>query len=80
MTLIPHGLVEIPALLLAAAAGLRWNTVFIAPPPRITVSESWIKAAADFARVFVGLVLPLLLVAAFIEAFITPWLLVRFYG
>ena len=80
LTLLPHGIVEIPALLLAVAAGLRWNTVFIAPPPRITVSESWIKAAADFFRVFVGLVLPLLLISALLEAYVTPWLLLQIYG
>ena len=80
LTLLPHGLVEIPALLLATAAALRWHTVFIAPPPRVTVSESWLLAAADFGRVFVGLVLPLLLLAAFVEAYVTPWLLSLAYG
>ena len=80
MALLPHGLVEIPALLLATAASLRWHTVFVAPPPRVTVSESWLLAAADFARIFVGLVLPLLLLAALVEAYVTPWLLGLVYG
>lgn len=79
-TVIPHGVVEIPALLLAGAAALRWHTVVIAPPPERTLSESWVIAAADYLRVFIGIVMPLLLIAAFLEAYLTPQILLRIYG
>ena len=79
-TIVPHALVELPALLLIAAAGLRWHTVVIAPPPGRTLSEVFLQAAADFARVLVGLGIPLLLLAAFIESYVTPAVLFRIYG
>ena len=39
-----------------------------------------IASAADFAKVFVFLVAPLLLVAAFVEANITPQIVLWLYG
>ncbi len=77
---VPHGVVEFPALLLAAAAALRWHTVVIAPPPERSLSESWVLAAADYFRIFVGLVVPLLFIAAYLEANLTPQILLRVYG
>ncbi|MCL4867436.1 MAG: stage II sporulation protein M [Anaerolineae bacterium] len=79
-TVVPHGVVEIPALLLAGAAALRWHVVVIAPPPEKSLSESWINAAADYFRIFIGLVIPLLFLAAFLEAWVTPQVLIHFYG
>ena len=79
-TVAPHAVIELPALLLASAAGLRWNAVVIAPPPRQTLGEAFLQAAAEFARIFLGIVIPLLLVAAFIEGYVTPRVLVAVYG
>lgn len=79
-TVAPHGLVELPALLLAAAAGLRWHTVVIAPRLGGTVGEDWLSAAADFVRLLLALVLPLLLVASFVEAYVTPLVVLWVYG
>jgi uncharacterized membrane protein SpoIIM required for sporulation len=76
----PHAVIEIPVLLLAAAAALRWHITVISPPPQRTLSEGFLFAAADFFRVFLGLVLPLLVVSAFIEAYITPQVLAQMYG
>jgi len=36
------------------------------------LGESWLSALADWAKVGFGLVLPLLLVAAALEVFVTP--------
>jgi uncharacterized membrane protein SpoIIM required for sporulation len=77
---LPHALLEFPALLLASAAILRWHSTILAPPPDKTVSESWLLAAADFGRILLGFVIPLLLIAAYIEAHITPWVLLQVYG
>ena len=78
--IIPHALVELPALLIAAAAALRWHTTSISPPPDRTLSESFLSAAANFIRLLVGLVIPLLAIAAFIEAYVTPQVMVWVYG
>jgi uncharacterized membrane protein SpoIIM required for sporulation/ABC-type transport system involved in multi-copper enzyme maturation permease subunit len=77
---LPHASLELPALLLAFAAGLRWHAATIAPPPERTLSEAFLMHAADFARILVGLVLPLLLAAAFVEAYVTPAVLLSIYG
>lgn len=66
--LVPHGIVEIPAILLAGAAGMCWYR-------RIIESEDKGKGLKEGAlqalRLYI-VVLLMLLVAAFIEAYITP--------
>ncbi len=70
---IPHSLVEIPAIFLATAASLRLGAVITRQPEEgRTVGEMWLIAAADLAKIGLGLVLPLLVIAALIEVFITP--------
>jgi uncharacterized membrane protein SpoIIM required for sporulation len=80
VAILPHATVELPALLLGTAAILRWHTTVMAPPPDRTVSESWLLGAADFGRILVGLVIPLLIISALIEAHITPNILSQVYG
>lgn len=77
---IPHAIIELPAILIASAAALRWHATIISPPPERTLSEGFIVAAADYARLFVGVVVPMLLVAALLESFVTPQVLFRIYG
>lgn len=79
-TIAPHATVELPALLLVTAAVLRWQTAVIAPAPDQTVSESWLEAAADTARLLLGVILPLLLLAAIVEAYVTPAIVLQTYG
>jgi uncharacterized membrane protein SpoIIM required for sporulation len=77
--ILPHGLLEIPAIILAGAAILRMGVVMITPEHERTVGEAWLYALGDWAKVTLGVVLPLFLIAAFIETFLTPlvtrWLL-----
>jgi stage II sporulation protein M len=79
-TVLPHATVELPALLIAGAAALRWHVTVISPPPERTLSEGFLMASADYGRLFVGLVIPLLLVASLIESFVTPIVLAKVYG
>lgn len=69
---LPHGIVELPALLLASTAILHWGATAIAVPPGRGLGEVWLEAAADLCRVLAGLTLPLLLLAALLETFVTP--------
>lgn len=78
-TVVPHAVIELPALLLSAAAGLRWHVVVIAPPPSRTLSEAFLAAMADFLRLFLGVVIPLLILAALLESFLTPQVLGLLY-
>ncbi len=78
--ILPHAIIEIPALLLAFAALLRWHASIMTRPPEGTIGENWLNRSADFGRLFVGLVIPLLLVAAFVEAYITPQIILLVYN
>lgn len=70
---IPHSLVEIPAILLATALAVRLGAVITQKPPvNKTLSMLWLAAAADMVKVWFGVVLPLLVVAALLEVYVTP--------
>jgi len=77
--LIPHGIFEIPAAVLATAALLHAGALLATPQPDQPVSVVLLSSLADWAKIMVGVVIPLLLVAAMVEAWFTPrlvlWLL-----
>lgn len=70
--ILPHGLLELPALIIAGAAVLHIGVVLATPTTKRTVGEVFITSLAQWMRVAVGLVLPLLILAAIIEAYLTP--------
>jgi stage II sporulation protein M len=67
--IVPHGIFEIPAFIISGALGILLAQSLIA---------EWYggadtgHAAREYARRFIIYVLPLVLLAAFVEAFITP--------
>lgn len=69
---LPHGVMEIPAILLAGAAILKLGATLAAPAPGYTISEALLRSLADWARIMVALVIPLFLGAAVLEIFLTP--------
>jgi uncharacterized membrane protein SpoIIM required for sporulation len=69
---LPHGIFEISAAILEGAAILKLGASVIAPPRDKTLSEGWLMALADWAKISLGLVAPLLVVAALVEVFVTP--------
>jgi uncharacterized membrane protein SpoIIM required for sporulation/ABC-type transport system involved in multi-copper enzyme maturation permease subunit len=73
--ILPHGIFEIPALLLSCAAVLNSGLVLVTPQAGRTIGEVMLETLADWVRVIIGLVIPLLAIAAFIESYITPQLL-----
>lgn len=70
--IVPHGLFEIPAILLAGAAALRLGSILTRPPRGMATSEAWLRVLGDALKLGVGLVLPLLIVAGVIEVLVTP--------
>ena len=79
-TVLPHGILEIPAMILSGAAILRLGATMASPSNGQSIGESWLRSLAGWARVMVGLVLPLLLGAAILEVLLTPHLAVWFLG
>ncbi|OYT53427.1 MAG: hypothetical protein B6U72_05595 [Candidatus Altiarchaeales archaeon ex4484_2] len=85
---LAHSIFELPALFIAASSGLRVGTVFYSLlfevlekrlrgeqynlKQKITVLK---KRMNEGVAVFISIVLPLLLIAAFVEVYITAWLL-----
>jgi uncharacterized membrane protein SpoIIM required for sporulation len=77
---MPHGILEVPALLLSTAAVLRIGFLMATPMKDKTVGEVFLMAIAGWLQVMVGVVVPLLFLAAMIESWITPLILVYFFS
>jgi uncharacterized membrane protein SpoIIM required for sporulation len=77
--LFPHGMFEIPALMLGGASVLRIGVVLIAPQAGKSMGEVTMELLADWAKVFLGAIVPLLAIAAVIETYITPRLLLAMF-
>lgn len=72
LAIVPHGVLEIPAIILAGAAALRLGSVVTRPPDNVTAGEAWLGALADMAAIGLGLVFPLLIAAGILEVSLTP--------
>jgi uncharacterized membrane protein SpoIIM required for sporulation len=59
---------------------LRWHATVMARPDEGTVGAKWVDGAADFWMVLLGLGVPLLLAAAYVEANITPHIILWVFG
>ncbi len=68
----PHGVVEIPAILLAGAAALRLGSIITHPPAEMPAGEAWVRALADTVKIGIALVLPLIALAGMLEVAVTP--------
>jgi uncharacterized membrane protein SpoIIM required for sporulation len=77
---LPHGVVELPAAIIATALAVRLGAAFMSPPEGMTVGQGWLRALADFVKIFVALVVPLLALAAAIEVHVTPMIVVWAFG
>ncbi len=70
--LIPHGIFELPALVLSIACGiylcLQVNRAILRSPNRPPLLETF----CDLLRVMLLLVAPMTIIAAFVEAYVTP--------
>jgi uncharacterized membrane protein SpoIIM required for sporulation len=78
--ILPHGWLEIGAGLLSSAVILRGGARLASPGEKKTIGEVFISSIADWFKIFVGLVLPALILAAVIEVWITPWIAARMLG
>jgi len=71
LALLPHGIFEIPAVILASAYGMKLGSLFYRKVfKRESVDMG--DAVKFFLRKFLRIIVPILLVAAFVETFITP--------
>ncbi len=78
--ILTHGIIEIPVIVLAAATALRMGAIVTKPPRGLTVGQAWSMTLGDSLKIALGLIIPGLLLAGFIEAFITPQVVVLVLG
>ena len=72
--LLPHGVLELPAMVISFAAGL-YLCGDLTRRLRKQQTAPFLQTAAQLSRVYLLLILPLLAAAALVEAYVTPWLL-----
>jgi uncharacterized membrane protein SpoIIM required for sporulation len=72
LAVIPHGVAEAPAIVIAGAAALRLGSIITRPPEDTTVGEAWLRALGDTVKIGIAVVLPLLIVAGILEVTLTP--------
>ncbi len=77
---LPHGIVELPAMLLAAALGLRIGAALLAPPHGFTVGQNMLWSLAQFFKVWLLVLVPLFMLGSLIEGLITPLIVQALYG
>jgi uncharacterized membrane protein SpoIIM required for sporulation len=77
---LPHGILEVPAAVLSTAFAVRIGVSLMSPSDKVGVGHGFIVAVADYCKVFLFAVVPLLLMAAFVEANITPRIIVWAFG
>jgi stage II sporulation protein M len=74
---LPHGIAELPAAVLATGMALRLGAAVVSPPSGLSLRQGLLLSLADFVKVFVFLVTPLLGIAAVLEVWLTPWIVTR---
>ncbi|GAB4530398.1 MAG: hypothetical protein Kow0063_08450 [Anaerolineae bacterium] len=78
--LLPHGIIELPAAIIGTAFALRIGAALVSPPAGLDVGQGFLLVLANFCKIFLFLVIPLLLIAAFIEANLTPQIVLALYS
>ena len=69
---LPHGIVEIPAIVLLGASLLKVGAKLASPSRGQPISDEFLQSLADWAKIMLGLVIPFLLLASLLEILITP--------
>lgn len=78
--ILPHGIFEIPAILIGMAFALRIGAALISPPRGLDIGQALLLTTANFIKILIFVVVPLLLLAGYIEANITPQIVLAVYG
>lgn len=76
--ILPHGIFELPSIILASAATLYMGARMVTPDPGESIGQVFIQTLAEWMTIAIGLAFPLLLLAALVEANITTILLYNF--
>jgi len=75
--ILPHGIVELPAAIIATGMALRLGATVVSRPSGLSLTEGVLLALADLVKVLAFLILPLLGIAAMLEVWLTPWIVIQ---
>lgn len=78
--ILPHGIFELSAMVLAAAVGIDFTMTVIRIIRKKTYSDELSYVAASFVRLYLTVILPLLIAAGLIESLLTPQIMARALG
>ena len=78
--ILPHGIVELPSVILLTAAVLHMGLRLVTPEAGRSIGETMIITFADVIKILVAVCIPLLIIAALIEANITPRIFLAVIG
>jgi uncharacterized membrane protein SpoIIM required for sporulation/ABC-type transport system involved in multi-copper enzyme maturation permease subunit len=78
--ILPHGILEVPAVLIGLTFALRIGAALVSPPQGFDVGQGFILTLANFIKILIFLVIPFLLLAAYIEANVTPQIVLAVYA
>jgi len=77
---LPHGIIELPVAILSAAMGIRVGVALMSPPKGFTVGQNILWSLAQFAKIWLFVLIPLFLISGLIEGLITPLIVRALYG
>jgi len=77
---LPHGIIELPVAILSAAMGIRIGVALMSPPKGFTVGQNILWSLAQFAKVWLFVLITLFLIAGLIEGLVTPLIVRALYG
>jgi stage II sporulation protein M len=78
--ILPHGIVELPSIILLTSAVLHMGLRLVTPDEGRSIGETMIMTFADVIKILLAVCIPLLILAALIEANITPRILLAVIG
>jgi uncharacterized membrane protein SpoIIM required for sporulation/ABC-type transport system involved in multi-copper enzyme maturation permease subunit len=78
--ILPHGIVELPSVILLSAAVLNMGLRLVTPEAGRSIGETMIVTFADVIKILIAVCIPLLILAALIEANLTPNILIAAIG
>jgi ABC-type transport system involved in multi-copper enzyme maturation permease subunit len=73
--LVPHGVIEVPIIVIATASMFRLGAIVTRPPTGQTVGHVWVTTMGATIKILIGVVVPGLLLAALLEVYLTVPLL-----
>lgn len=77
---MPHGIFELPAAILGAAMGIRIGAALMSPPDGFTVGQNILWSVAQFLKVWLLVLLPLLFIGAMVEGLVSPQVVRALYA